>query len=80
MNKEEKEAILPEVVKPFENAPMVQMTILDLLQLVKRYLETGRVDLAVSLIVETINQLEKQNVREPKLQDEEGVKGSSSEG
>lgn len=73
MSKEEKEATLTEakITEPemivgqevFENAPMVQMSILDLLHLVKRHLETGRVDLAVLFIIEAINQLEKAQVK-----------------
>lgn len=61
--KQEKEAVIK---TKSEKVVQVQMNYLELLILVRRHLETGRLDLAVSFINEAINQLEKQNIHEPK--------------
>lgn len=71
----------PDVIETkSEKVVQVQMNYLELLILVRRHLETGRIDLAISFINAAINQLEKQDVREPKLQNEESIEGSSIEG
>lgn len=75
---EESEAIEPSIVE----TPTIRMSYFQLLQLLKKQMESGRIDLAVAAVSEAIDQLEARNnhVREPKLQDEESPKGSSSEG